>query len=475
MSAILIVEDKESLREVLKKTITSEGYHVEEAADGKEALAMIDKKKYDLILTDLKLPFADGHDILKASMEADTNTPVIVMTAYGTIEDAVQAMKEGAYDYLSKPVDSDHLLLLIDRALKQKNILAENIILKEAFAEKLGCPRIIGEDKKTLEVEHQIKKIAPTDATVILMGESGTGKELFARAIHCLSKRKNRPFVPINCAAIPETLLENELFGHEKGAYTGAYSSKMGKFEMAHSGTLFLDEIGDLSHNVQVKLLRFLETKKFERVGGTRTVEVDVRIITATNKDLKKSVEEKIFREDLYFRISVVPVVIPPLRERTSDIPILVKHFVEKFGREFRKKKLSVTDKAIRLLQEYPWPGNVRELENCIERAAIISDGEIIEPQHLNLQWFLSEAKKPIHRDGKRSKYSREMIKFESALKSGSLEESRAQGIKLAEKIRIMEALKESNQNELKTSEMLGISRKELSRKIKEFELDEQL
>ncbi len=473
MSTILIVEDKESLREVLGKTLASEGYEVDKAADGKEALTMLAKKRYDLVLTDLKLPYADGHDILKASIEDDMNTPVIVMTAYGTIEDAVQAMKEGAYDYLSKPVDTDHLILLIERALKQKNILTENILLKEAFAEKLGISQIVGEDKKILEVENQIKKIAPTDATVLLLGESGTGKELFARAIHNLSKRKDRPFVAINCAAIPETLLENELFGHEKGAYTGAYSSKMGKFEIANKGTIFLDEIGDLSHNVQVKLLRVIENKEFERVGGTRTIEVDVRIIVATNKDLKKSIKEKKFREDLYFRISVVPVIIPPLRERPSDIPILVKHFAEKFAREFRKKKLTVSNDAVKLLQDYIWPGNVRELENCIERAAIISDGEVIQPQHLNLQWNAYNGKGLKRKVDKDLKYSNEMIKFESSLTSGSLGESRERGLKLAEKIRIMEALKETNKDKIKASEILRISVKELSKKIKEFKITE--
>jgi DNA-binding NtrC family response regulator len=472
MNTILIVEDKESLREVLKKTLSTEGYGVDEAADGKEALARIGKKKYDLVLTDLKLPHADGHDVLKASMDADSNTPVIVMTAYGTIEDAVQAMKEGAYDYLSKPVDTDHLLLLINRALEQKSILAENIILKEAFAEKLGFPQIIGEDKKILAVENQIKKIAPTDATVLLMGESGTGKELFARAIHDLSKRKEKPFVAINCAAIPETLLENELFGHEKGAYTGAYSSKMGKFEMAHRGTLFLDEIGDLSHNVQVKLLRVIETKQFERVGGTRTVEVDVRIVAATNKDLKRSVQEKAFREDLYFRISVVPVIIPPLQERPSDIPPLVKHFAEKFAREFKKKKLTVSEEAVQLLQKYPWPGNVRELENCIERAAILVEGEVIEPQHLNLQWDPSKSKGQKQEGKSLLAYPGEMMVLESALRSGSLEESKKQGIETAEKIRIMEALKEADRDGEKASELLDISEKELSRKMKEYKLD---
>ncbi len=473
MSTVLIVEDKESLREVLKKTLSTEGYDVEEAADGKEALALIDRKKYDLVLTDLKLPHADGHDVLKASIEVDSSTPVIVMTAYGTIEDAVQAMKEGAYDYLSKPVDSEHLLLLINRALEQKNILAENIILKEAFAEKLGFPQIIGEDKKILAVEKQIKKIAPTDATVLIMGESGTGKELFARAIHDLSRRKGKPFVAINCAAIPETLLENELFGHEKGAYTGAYSSKIGKFEMAHRGTLFLDEIGDLSHNVQVKLLRVIETKQFERVGGTRTIEVDVRILAATNKDLKKSVQEKAFREDLYFRISVVPVIIPPLRERPSDIPPLVKHFAEKFTREFKKRNLTVADEAVQLLQKYSWPGNVRELENCIERAAILAEGEVIESQHLNLQWAQKRGKGLRGEGNNHLVHTAEMMELESALRSGSLEESRKQGIAIAEKIRIKEALKKFDRDGAKASKLLGISEEELSRKLKEYKLDQ--
>ncbi len=466
MSRILIVEDKESLREVLSKTLRSEGYAVDDSSNGEDAISLLERRGYDLILTDLKLPAADGHEVLKAAMESDSSTPVIVMTAYGTIEDAVQAMKEGAFDYIAKPVDTDHLLLLIERGIRQKNLLKENIILKEEFSEKLGLPRIVGEDPKIKEVESQIKKIAPTDVTVLLLGESGTGKELFARAVHFLSARKEMPFVPINCAAIPETLIENELFGHEKGAYTGAYSSKMGKFEMAHRGTIFLDEIGDLSHSVQVKLLRVIETKVFERVGGTRSIEVDARIVTATNKNLKKAIDEGRFRDDLYYRICTVPVHIPPLRERRSDIPLLARHFIEKVSRGLRRKNLRISDEALHVLEAYHWPGNIRELENCIERAAIISEGDTIQPKHLNLQLIPSNEEKEGQSREARQDMRSYFEAFSNISESKSIREAREAGADLAEKMRIEEALRVANGDTHQASKILGIPEKELAQKI---------
>ncbi|MEW5806000.1 MAG: sigma-54 dependent transcriptional regulator [Acidobacteriota bacterium] len=472
MSRILLVEDKDSLREVLKKTLKSEGHLVDDTPSGRAAISMLNQKGYDLVLTDLRLPEADGHQILKATMEVDASIPVIVMTAYGTIEDAVLAMKEGAFDYISKPVDTDHLLLLIDRGIRQRNLLTENIILKEEFSEKLGFPKIVGEHEKIKDIEAEIKKIAPTDATVLLLGESGTGKELFARAVHFLSKRKNEPFVPINCAAIPETLLENELFGHEKGAYTGAHTSRMGRFEMAHRGTIFLDEIGDLAHNVQVKLLRVIETKKFEKIGGTRTVEVDVRIIAATNRNLKKSVEEGKFREDLYYRISVVPVLIPPLRERKSDIHLLARHFIEKFSREFRKKNLKLTDGALKTLESYHWPGNIRELENCMERAVILVEGDLIKIEHLNLpgqtlaEWCISKG------IGWRNEARLAFEGFIASLKEKDLQEARDAGAGVAEKFKIFLALNDAQGDMKEASKILGLSETELYTKIIELGID---
>ena len=386
MNRILIVEDKDSLRAVLRKTLEAEGYRVEEAADAAQAARELRRGPFLMVLTDLKLPKGDGHEVLKAALSEDPLVPVVVMTAYGTVEDAVRAMKEGAFDFLSKPVDPAHLLVLVERAAGLRRLVAENILLKEEFAERFGLPRIVGDDQSLKALTDQIRKVAPTSATVLLCGESGTGKELFARAIHELSPRSGRPFVAINCAAIPETLLENELFGHEKGAYTGASSAKAGKFEMADRGTLFFDEIGELSPGMQAKVLRVLQEKAFERVGGTATITVDVRLIAATNKDLQRAVAERVFREDLFFRLSVVPLTIPPLRERPGDVPLLVEHFVARYSRDLKRRPVpKVSAEAMAALRGCRWPGNVRELQNCVERALILCDGDEIRPEHLHL------------------------------------------------------------------------------------------
>jgi len=386
LNRLLLVEDKGSLRAVLKKTLEAEGFEVDEAADVPQAVRRLRSGPYLMVLTDLKLPGGDGHEVLKASLQEDPLLPVVVMTAYGTVEDAVRAMKEGAFDFLSKPVDTSHLMVLVERAASQRRLMTENILLKEEFAERFGMPRIIGDDPSLRALTEQVRKVAPTPATVLLSGESGTGKELFARAIHELSPRSGRPFVAINCAAIPETLLENELFGHEKGAYTGASSAKAGRFEMADTGTMFLDEIGELTSSIQTKVLRVLQERSFERVGGTATLKVDVRLIAATNKDLKRAVADKSFREDLFFRLSVVPLTIPPLRERPADIPVLAEHFLARFGREMKLKSPPRMGKeAMAALRAWRWPGNVRELQNCIERVLILCDAEEIRPEHLHL------------------------------------------------------------------------------------------
>src|SRR5207302_3660735 len=324
-----------------------------------------------VVLTDLKLPDGDGFGVLRAAKELDPELPVVVMTAYGSIQDAVTAMKEGAMDFLAKPVDPDHLLLLVERAIAQRRMAVENGLLKQELAERRGAPRIVGEDPKLRQVSQQLHRAAGTDTTVLLEGESGTGKELFARALHALSSRNDGPFVAINCAAIPETLLETELFGHEKGAFTGAAARKPGRFELAHRGTLFLDEIGDLPLPLQAKILRALEEKRFERVGGTVPLQVDVRVVAATNRNLKAAVAARQYREDLYFRLSVFPITIPPLRERLDDITTLARYFIDRFCRDLNKKALILSPAAEQELCAYGWPGNVRELQNCIERAAI--------------------------------------------------------------------------------------------------------
>jgi DNA-binding NtrC family response regulator len=372
---------------MLRHALEGHGHAVLEARDETEAIQQLREARPVVVLTDLKLPVGDGFGVLRAAKEFDPDTQVVVMTAYGSIQDAVAAMKEGALDFLAKPIDPDHLLLMVERAIAQRRLITEYILLKEELAERRGAPRIIGEDGRLRQVSQQLHRAAATDATVLLEGESGTGKELFARALHVLSPRADGPFVAINCAAIPETLLETELFGHEKGAFTGATQRKPGRFELAHRGTLFLDEIGDLPLALQAKILRALEEKQFERVGGTQSLHVDVRVVAATNRMLKQRVAERQFREDLYFRLSVFPIQIPPLRDRGDDVYILARHFVDKFCKDLNKKALLLTPAALQDLKAYAWPGNVRELQNCIERAVILTEGEAIHQRHLNLSF----------------------------------------------------------------------------------------
>ena len=385
MPEILIVEDKESLRTMLRRTLEARDYGVVEAGDVYEARKRVQSTRFAAVLTDLRLPAGSGFEVLQAAREADPQVPVIVMTAFGTIEEAVRAMKEGAADFLTKPVDTEHLLVLLERAVEQRRLLTDYVLLKEDYQRRYGLPKVLGEDPAWKETMLAVQRAAPTDATVLLLGESGTGKELLSRALHQLSPRAKAPFVAINCAAIPEALLENELFGHEKGAFTGAASRKIGKAEMAHRGTLFLDEIGDLPLSLQAKILRLVQERQFERVGGLQTISVDVRVVAATNRDLREAVARREFREDLYFRLSVFPVEIPPLRRRRGDIPLLADAFLDRYAREMGRKGLRFSDAARRDLLDHHWPGNIRELQNAIERAAILAEGLEIEPRHLRL------------------------------------------------------------------------------------------
>jgi len=453
MSSILIVEDRESLRTMLRETLEAAGHVVDEAEDAAIAIEKVRARRYLLVLSDLKLPRGDGHGVLRAAREADPEVPVLVMTAYGTVEDAVAAMKGGAFDFLSKPVDTNHLLLLVDRALERRRLFHENMVLRHEFADRLGFPRIIGESRVLGEVGQQVQRAAATDATVLLQGESGTGKELFARAVHHLSPRKSGPFVAINCAAIPDTLLENELFGHEKGAYTGASSAKAGRVEMADRGTLFLDEIGDVSPSVQAKLLRVLQEHAFERVGGTRTIEVDIRVVAATNQDLRRRVAEKRFREDLFFRLSVVPITVPPLRERKEDIPLLVESFLDRFRRELARPGLAIAPEALEAMAGYEWPGNVRELENCIERAAIVSDDGVIRTKDLTMSGPNVPPQAPHDLAG--------------ALTTGTLAESLQRVRPLAERARIDAALQKHGEDLAGAARELGISLADLRARLK--------
>jgi DNA-binding NtrC family response regulator len=457
---ILIVEDKDSLRAMLRHALEAHGHSVIEARDEPEAVRALRTTRPGVVLSDLRLPEGDGFGVLRAAKELDPELPVVVMTAYSTVQDAVRAIKEGALDFLAKPVDPDHLLLMVERALSQRRMATENILLKEELASRRGAPQIIGEDPKLKQVTISLHRAAATDATVLLEGESGTGKELFARALHALSPRADGPFVAINCAAIPETLLETELFGHEKGAFTGASARKPGKFEMAHRGTLFLDEIGDLPLSLQAKILRALEEKRFERLGGTVSLQVDVRVVAATNRHLKAAVAARQFREDLYFRLSVFPITIPPLRERPDDILMLAKHFIERFSRDLKKKPLTLAQSAIQELQTYGWPGNVRELQNCIERAVILTEGDTIHARHLNLSF--RDAVAIVAGDDQ----------WAAIDLSGTLAEASRRVVTEVERRKIEQTLKETSGDRGRTAEVLQVSYKALITKLKEHGLE---
>ncbi|MEJ2181951.1 MAG: sigma-54 dependent transcriptional regulator [Nitrospirota bacterium] len=450
MQTVLIVEDKDSMARMLKETLEAEGYRALTAQNEAEGLRKIKQESSDLILTDLKLPDGDGLRILRASREENPLRPVIVMTAFGSVETAVEAMKEGAYDFITKPFNVEHLLVLIRRATENQRLLTENILLREELASHLGLPTIIGRSEGIQDLARKVQKVAPARTTVLLLGESGTGKELFARAVHHLSGRKDYPFVPVNCAAIPNDLLESELFGYEKGAFTGAESRKLGKFELAHEGTIFLDEIGELHPSLQAKLLRVLQEGEVERVGGTKAVRVDVRVVAASNRDLEKAVQEKAFREDLFYRLNVFPLRIPPLRERPEDIPLLTEYFVKKYARELKMPERTISGEAVGMLQGYRWKGNVRELENTVERAMILAEGGRIEPEHISLA-----------PDGAPGLFP--------GAPGASLDEVARFALRQAETGHIRRALQESGGNKSKAAQSLGVSYKTLLTKIKDY------
>jgi DNA-binding NtrC family response regulator len=458
---VLLVEDKDSLRAMLRHALEGQGHTVVEARDETEAVAALHQARPAVVLSDLRLPTGDGFGVLRAAKGLDPDLPVIVMTAYGSIQDAVNAMKEGATDFLAKPVDPDHLLLMVERAIAHRRMLTEYTLLKEEMAVRRGAPRIIGDDPKLKQVIQQLHRAAGTDATVLLEGESGTGKELFARSLHAFSARAEGPFVAINCAAIPDTLLETELFGHEKGAFTGAAARKPGRFELAHRGTLFLDEIGDLPLGLQAKILRALEERRFERVGGTQSLHVDVRVVAATNRNLKQSVAARQFREDLYFRLSVFPILIPPLRERAEDIAMLATYFVERFCRDMNKKALSISPAALDELRAYAWPGNVRELQNCIERAVILAESDAIQPRHLNLS-FRDAASAPSP-----------VSPWDQIDLSGTMSDALRRVTAEVEKRKIEQAIRESGNNRQRAADILQMNYKTLVQKMKDYGIDE--
>ncbi len=385
MPSILIAEDQEGLRKALREALRRERYDVEVAVDGEEALVALARRHFDLLVADMRMPGASGLDLLKRVKATDPETQVIVMTAFGEVSMAVEAMKAGAFDFIGKPFPGgiEEFILIVRKALDRQQLVRENLTLRQNLSAHYDPSGILWKSPRMASVVNLVKKVASTDSTVLIAGESGTGKELVAHAIHNLSTRSSRPLVKASCAVFSEGVLESEIFGHEKGAFTGAHARKPGRFELADGGTLFLDEVNDLSLGVQVKLLRVLQEREFDRVGGTAPVKVDVRLIAATNRDLREMVRKGTFREDLFFRLNVVTVELPPLRERKEDIPDLAQYFIQRYRADSRATVKGITPKAQAMLQEYSWPGNVRELENAVQRALVLTDGEWIEPQDL--------------------------------------------------------------------------------------------
>ena len=446
--SILLADDERGTREALGRFLRMD-YDVTLAEDGQIALNLLKKNDYDLILTDIRMPGADGLSVLDFALKKSPQTPCILFTAYGSIEAAVEAMKRGAFDFVTKPVNLDQLEILINRALESGRMKAENAELKKRLNSKFGVENIIGSSAAMHQVIENVRQVAPTKATVSISGESGTGKELIAQALHQLSAR-NGKFIAVHCAALPETLLESELFGHEKGAFTGANEQRKGRFELASGGTIFLDEIGEIPLATQVKLLRVLEDHTFERIGGMETLHMDARVITATNKDLEAMVREGTFREDLFYRINVINIHLPPLRERQEDIPLLINHFLAHFAGENNRGDLTVSENAMAALCAYPWPGNIRELRNCVERMVVFTRGSLIDLENV-----------PVNI---REKITPGISKNILATSSCDLE--------CNEKILISRALEECGNNRTKAAEKLGISRRTLHRKLAAYDLE---
>lgn len=446
MSSILLVEDEKILRVSLSDALRAEGYAVLPVEEGKSAMRSLEEGEFSLVITDIRLPDIGGMEILKKSLAESPSTPVIMMTGYGSIEDAVQAMRTGAFDYITKPFDLDEMLVTVSKALEIQALTAENILLKKEISSYYSGRSIVGDSKAIRAVFALLDKVSRTDSTVLILGESGTGKELIASTIHYQSGRKHKPIIRVNCAALPEDLIESELFGYEKGAFTGAEARKPGRFELAHGGTIFLDEIGDLPPLTQTKILRVLEQRSFERLGGTSSVNVDVRIIAATNKDLEEEVRKGRFRDDLYYRLNVIPVTVPPLRERSEDIPLLVNTFAKRFN-DLLATSVSFSPEALALLKKYHFPGNVRELLNIVERCIALAGDPLIRPA--DLPPHIAK----IHQDKTPLSPLSEVIAD-------------------AEKNHITRIVQLTGGNRSKAAEILGISRKNLWEKITAHRLD---
>ncbi len=444
---VLVVDDEKNIREGLKKALELDGYNVYLAADGLEGLKLIENEEIDLVITDLRMPEMSGEELLRRVVESYPTVQVIILTGHGTIETAVQAMRDGAFDFLTKPVNLDRLSLLVKRALSTRELVLQHRALQEELEKQKQFANVIAKSPQMTAIFDVVHQVAPTKASVLITGESGVGKELIADAIHRLSDRKDKPFVKVHCAALTESLLESELFGHEKGAFTGAVGRKRGRFELAHLGTIFLDEIGEINPNVQVKILRVLQEKRFERVGGEETLQVDTRIISATNADLRSEIEAGRFREDLFYRLNVVNIEVPPLRERKEDIPLLVSAFIKEFARENNKHVEGIDPKARSVLYNYSWPGNVRELRNCIESATVMCKGNIIH---------VDDLPPSVVGDS-----DNDYIKISLGSKLSEAEEEI-----------IRSTLNANKGNKSKTAEILGIGRKTLHRKIAEYGIE---
>ena len=446
-STILVVEDEEKLRRVIELQLKGAGYDVQQAGTAEEGLRLADNA--DLILTDLRLPGMDGLQLLASLQRQNSTTPVIVMTAFGSIETAVEAMKAGAVDFLPKPFSLDHLMTVVNKALELRALRHENQKLKAELGQRYQFDSIVGRSPAMREIFATIQRVAPTRATVLLAGESGVGKDLIARAIHQNSPRADHPFVKINCTALPENLMESELFGYEKGAFTGANISKPGKFEQADTGTVFLDEIGDVPPSIQVKLLRVLQDREFERLGSNKTRHIDVRVLAATNVDLRAALEQGTFREDLYYRLNVLPIDIPPLRERKEDIPSLVDHFIAKHAKDAGSPVQSVSEGALQRLLEYHWPGNVRELENVLERSMVLAGGPVLQADDVKLD-VTPRAR------GQQA---------ETFLPEGMTLDEHEQNL-------IREALKRANGNKSQAARLLGLTRNALRYRLSQMGLE---
>lgn len=476
MERILIVDDDEGLIHFLSRFFSKQGHDVAACTDASSGLNMLAEDQFDLILLDYKMPGLSGLDTLKEIRRLQVRTPVIVMTAYGTTETAIEAMKLGAYDYLLKPFDRAELKRIVVDALEVNRLMKEVVsfpseLIKVSPAESKGMVQIIGNHRKMQEVYKLIGQIASKDVTVLITGESGTGKELAAGAIYHHSHRRDKPFLTINCAAIPDTLFESELFGYERGAFTGAEHTQIGKFERCDKGTIFFDEIGDMSLSTQAKVLRVLQEGELERLGGTETIKVDVRTIAATNKNLEQAVEEGKFREDLYWRLKIISIQLPPLRERLEDIPALLDYFVGRFSEEYHKRIRYVADAAIQKLKSHTWPGNVRELKNCIRRAVLLSSGDVVLDEHIKLEAETQGLLETVNHEDLTSKLKDKLDDLVPHILQLSNQRAHSNVIDLVEELLISRALEQCGNNQVKAAKMLGISRNTLRHRIKKYNL----